>query len=80
MRHLSFYARFAILAGMEVRAKKALGQHFLTDQKVARAIVDALQAAYLFRGNPRRSFPGPDGPGNNAGQVLERDEAMTMEI
>ena len=23
---------------MEVRAKKALGQHFLTDQKVARAI------------------------------------------
>ena len=30
---------------MEVRAKKALGQHFLTDQKVARAIVDALQIA-----------------------------------
>ena len=29
---------------MEVRAKKALGQHFLTDQKVARAIVDALQS------------------------------------
>lgn len=29
---------------MEVRAKKALGQHFLTDQKVARAIVDALEA------------------------------------
>ena len=28
---------------MEVRAKKALGQHFLTDQSVARAIVDALQ-------------------------------------
>ena len=28
---------------MEVRAKKALGQHFLTDQKVARAIVDALR-------------------------------------
>ena len=27
---------------MEVRAKKALGQHFLTDQKVAMAIVDAL--------------------------------------
>ena len=30
---------------MEVRAKKALGQHFLTDQKVARAIVDALEIA-----------------------------------
>ena len=28
---------------MEVRAKKALGQHFLTDQSIARAIVDALQ-------------------------------------
>ena len=27
---------------MEVRAKKALGQHFLTDLKVARSIVDAL--------------------------------------
>ncbi|MBR4772058.1 MAG: 16S rRNA (adenine(1518)-N(6)/adenine(1519)-N(6))-dimethyltransferase, partial [Bacteroidales bacterium] len=27
---------------LEVRAKKALGQHFLTDQKVARKIVDAL--------------------------------------
>ena len=30
---------------MEVRAKKALGQHFLTDQKVARAIVDALEVS-----------------------------------
>ena len=28
---------------MEVRAKKSLGQHFLTDQAIARAIVDALQ-------------------------------------
>ena len=27
----------------EVRAKKALGQHFLTDQKIAKAIVDALE-------------------------------------
>ncbi|MBP5571087.1 MAG: 16S rRNA (adenine(1518)-N(6)/adenine(1519)-N(6))-dimethyltransferase RsmA [Bacteroidales bacterium] len=26
----------------EVRAKKALGQHFLTDQRIAKAIVDAL--------------------------------------
>lgn len=33
---------------MEVRAKKALGQHFLTDQKVARAIVDALQLTAPF--------------------------------
>ena len=29
---------------MEVRAKKSLGQHFLTDQGVARLIVDALTA------------------------------------
>ena len=29
---------------MEVRAKKALGQHFLTDQTVAKRIVDALYA------------------------------------
>ena len=28
---------------MEVRAKKSLGQHFLTDQNVARTIVDALR-------------------------------------
>ena len=28
---------------MEVRAKKALGQHFLTDQRIAQAIVDALE-------------------------------------
>ena len=27
---------------MEVRAKKALGQHFLTDQSIARRIVDTL--------------------------------------
>jgi 16S rRNA (adenine1518-N6/adenine1519-N6)-dimethyltransferase len=30
---------------MEVRAKKALGQHFLTDQSIARRIVDALSRA-----------------------------------
>ena len=35
---------------MEVRAKKALGQHFLTDQKVARAIVDALEIPRSSRG------------------------------
>ena len=35
--------------GMEVRAKKALGQHFLTDQKVARAIVDALRPSEVSR-------------------------------
>ena len=34
---------------MEVRAKKALGQHFLTDQSVARAIVAALSADFPVR-------------------------------
>lgn len=35
---------------MEVRAKKALGQHFLTDQRIARTIVDSL-------GNSGEGFP-----------------------
>ena len=30
---------------MEVRAKKALGQHFLTDLSVARRIVDSLSVS-----------------------------------
>ena len=30
---------------MEVRAKKALGQHFLTDQSVAKRIVGALKGS-----------------------------------
>ena len=42
---------------MEVRAKKALGQHFLTDQRIARAIVDALGIP-SFEG-PRRSSERP---------------------
>ena len=53
---------------MEVRAKKALGQHFLTDQKVARAIVDALEtgagicsqtASASLRPLPQPSAAGP---------------------
>ena len=38
---------------MEVRAKKALGQHFLTDQKVARAIVNALETRGRFLDSAR---------------------------
>lgn len=34
---------------MEVRAKKALGQHFLTDQSIARTIVDSLTRDNLVR-------------------------------
>ncbi len=33
------------MSSMEVRAKKALGQHFLTDQNIAKSIVEALQDA-----------------------------------
>ena len=39
---------------MDVRPKKALGQHFLTDQSIARAIVDSLSAT------PRILEVGPD--------------------
>ena len=55
---------------MEVRAKKALGQHFLTDQRIARDIVDALQP-------PVRPFPvlevGP-GMGVLTRYLLERED------
>ena len=48
----------------KVRAKKSLGQHFLTDQSIARAIVDALE------------IPGT-GPGmTDKGQVLEVGPGM----
>ena len=40
--NLQIYEFLWYLCNMEVRAKKALGQHFLTDQRVAQAIVDAL--------------------------------------
>ena len=45
---------------MEVRAKKALGQHFLTDQKVARAIVDALKEKGVDTGPETSGHPRPD--------------------
>lgn len=50
---------------MEVRAKKALGQHFLTDQSVARKIVDALSASPAGAGTAEAA-----GPASRAG-VLE---------
>ncbi|MBQ8061046.1 MAG: ribosomal RNA small subunit methyltransferase A [Bacteroidales bacterium] len=37
---------------MEVRAKKALGQHFLTDQSIAMRIVDALQGTDVLEVGP----------------------------
>ena len=40
------------LCDMEVRAKKALGQHFLTDQSIAKRIVDALQGSDALEVGP----------------------------
>ena len=37
---------------MEVRAKKALGQHFLTDQGIAQRIVDSLQGSPILEVGP----------------------------
>ena len=59
---------------MEVRAKKALGQHFLTDQSIARRIVDTLSSA----GPLSEDFatlipPTPDGAGRD---VLEIGPGM----
>ncbi|MBP5521766.1 MAG: ribosomal RNA small subunit methyltransferase A [Bacteroidales bacterium] len=54
---------------MEVRAKKALGQHFLTDQSIARHIVDTLSPAGPLpedRSRPwlrEREGPAPSGEG-----------------
>lgn len=55
---------------MEVRAKKALGQHFLTDQSIARTIVDS-----LTRDNPVRDTleVGP-GMGVLTRYLLERED------
>ena len=62
---------------MEVRAKKALGQHFLTDQKVARAIVDALETGVgvcpTTSGHPRpdkREGPIKDGRGRSEAEAV----------
>ena len=52
---------------MEVRAKKALGQHFLTDQKVAREIVNAL-------GGPCEALEVGPGMGVLTQYLLQRPE------
>ena len=51
--NLQIYEFLWYLCNMEVRAKKALGQHFLTDQKVARAIVNALETRGRFLDSAR---------------------------
>ena len=42
---------------MEVRAKKALGQHFLTDQSIAKGIVDALRGEKVLEVGPGMGVP-----------------------
>ena len=54
---------------MEVRAKKALGQHFLTDQRIARTIVDALSA-----GSVRDVLEIGPGMGVLTKYLLERED------
>ncbi|MCR5276442.1 MAG: 16S rRNA (adenine(1518)-N(6)/adenine(1519)-N(6))-dimethyltransferase RsmA [Bacteroidales bacterium] len=54
---------------MEVRAKKALGQHFLTDRSVAAAIVDA-----LGRDGVRDVLEIGPGMGVLTGYLLERED------
>jgi len=53
---------------VEVRAKKALGQHFLVDQGVARKIVAAL-GTDLRTGNTSTGIPQRDTDGSLAGRV-----------
>ena len=59
----------------EVRAKKALGQHFLTDQKVARAIVDALGSTCPApTGHPMPTLEVGPGMGVLTQYLLERED------
>ena len=54
---------------MEVRAKKALGQHFLTDQGIAMTIVDSLEA-----GGVRNVLEIGPGMGELTQYLLKRDD------
>ena len=54
---------------MEVRAKKALGQHFLTDRSIALSIVGALSP-----GGVRDVLEIGPGTGVLTGYLLERDD------
>jgi 16S rRNA (adenine1518-N6/adenine1519-N6)-dimethyltransferase len=61
---------------MEVRAKKALGQHFLTDQKVARAIVDSLLPLdSIVESKDSPAAAGRPYPGLCTSKVVEGEKA-----
>ena len=64
---------------MEVRAKKSLGQHFLTDLSIARRIVDALEPTLCDGLDSKARQPAPTleiGPGMGviSQYLLERDD------
>ena len=63
---------------MEVRAKKALGQHFLTDQRIAQAIVDALQIPGQA-GNDGNGQAGNDGKTDGNG-VMAGSTGHLMDV
>ena len=63
---------------MEVRAKKALGQHFLTDQRIAQAIVDALQIPGQA-GNDGNGQAGNDGKKDGNG-VMAGSSGHLMDV
>ena len=56
---------------MEVRAKKALGQHFLTDQSIAKRIVDTLSEGPISRTQVLEIGPGM---GVLTQYLLQRDD------
>ncbi len=62
-----YICRQFIIQRMEVRAKKALGQHFLTDLSIAQRIADALDTETALYGdsrqvedNPRKAEPADE--------------------
>lgn len=57
---------------MEVRAKKALGQHFLTDQRIARSIVESLPQA--AEGTRKAVLEIGPGTGVLTRYLLERED------
>ena len=66
---------------MEVRAKKALGQHFLTDQSIAKAIVDALEVEGISRNPEGKVNVLEIGPGMGVlTQYLLKREELNMKM
>jgi len=66
---------------MEVRAKKSLGQHFLTDQDIARRIVDSLQGSPVLEVGPGMGvltkYLIPQLAGQASGEELETCDLAT---